>query len=74
MESQRKETKSATHWSEGDGDGEAAVGWGGGGDGGTVGAGDRADDGQAETVAVGVVDAPGVEALEGLEEAVDLTG
>ena len=45
-----------------------------GGDGGVVGGGDGSDDGEAEAVAVFVVGAAGVEALERLEEPVDLAG
>ena len=50
---------------------ESSVGHGVGGDGGVVGGGDGLDDGQAEPVAVLVVGAARVEALEGLEETVD---
>ena len=43
-----------------------------GGDGGVVGVGDRLDDGEAETEAVSVVGAAGVESLERLEDPLEL--
>src|SRR5579862_7218422 len=59
-----------------EGDGEEEPSWWErlGGDGGMVGGGDRPDDREAEAVAVFVVGADGVEALERLEETVDLIG
>ena len=57
---------------EAHGDGQAAAGVGVGRDTRAVGDGDRADDGEAEALPVGVPDALGAEALERLEEALDL--
>src|SRR4029450_1532058 len=51
---------------------EATFGSGTWGEGGAVGAGDGADDGQAKPVSVGVPDPLAAELLEGLEEALDL--
>ena len=61
-------------WREGHLDAESALGVGVSGDGGAVGGGDGSDDGEAEAVAVFVVGAARVEALEGLEEPVDVAG
>lgn len=59
---------------EGHGDVEAAVGPGVCGDFGLVGLGDGSDDGESESVPVGVTDALAAGLLEGLEQSVDLAG
>lgn len=64
----------AARGAEGHGDVEAAAGPGVCGDLGVVGVGDSSDDGEAESVPIGMADALAAGFLERLEEPVDLAG